>query len=84
MRVVQIPLLRDNYGYLVVSEETGETAVIDPSEAEPVLGRVEKEKVTLKAILNTHHHRDHTGGNSGILARARLEIYGHKDRKSVV
>ena len=81
MRVVQIPLLRDNYGYLVVSEETGAAAVIDPSEAEPVLSRVEKEKVTLKAILNTHHHRDHTGGNSGILSHARLEVYGHKNDK---
>jgi hydroxyacylglutathione hydrolase len=81
MRVVQIPLLRDNYGYLVVSEETGAAAVIDPSETEPVLSRVEKEKVALKAILNTHHHRDHTGGNSGILARSRLEVYGHKNDK---
>lgn len=81
MRVVQIPLLRDNYGYLVVSEETGAAAVIDPSEAEPVLSRVEKEKVALKAILNTHHHRDHTGGNSGILACMRLEVYGHKNDK---
>jgi hydroxyacylglutathione hydrolase len=81
MRVVQIPLLRDNYGYLVVSEETGAAAVIDPSEAEPVLGRIDKEEVTAKAILNTHHHRDHTGGNPGILAQARLEVYGHKNDK---
>ena len=81
MRVIQVPLLRDNYGYLVVNEENGTAAVIDPSEAEPVLGRVEKEKVTLKAILNTHHHRDHTGGNPGILARSRLEVYGHKNDK---
>ena len=79
MRVVQIPLLRDNYGYLVVCEDTGEAAVVDPSEAEPVLSRSEKEKVTLKTILNTHHHRDHTGGNSGILARYPLEVYGHKN-----
>ena len=78
MRIVQIPLLRDNYGYLVVCEDTREAAVVDPSEAEPVLDRVEKEKVTLKAILNTHHHRDHTGGNPGLLARLRLEVYGHR------
>jgi hydroxyacylglutathione hydrolase len=81
MRVVQIPLLRDNYGYLVVSEETGDAAVIDPSEAEPVLARIEKEKVTPRAILNTHHHRDHTGGNAGLLARFRLEVYGHMEDK---
>ena len=61
MRIVQIPLLRDNYGYLAVCEETGETAVIDPSEADPVLERIDKEKVDATAILNTHHHRDHRG-----------------------
>jgi len=84
MRIVQIPLLRDNYAYLVVCEDTGEAAVVDPSEAEPVLRQVEKEKVTLKAILNTHHHRDHTGGNPGLLARHRLEVYGHRnDRERI-
>lgn len=80
MRVVQIPLLRDNYGYLVVSE-TGDAAVIDPSEAEPVIARIEKEKVTPRTILNTHHHRDHTGGNAGLLARWRLDVYGHMQDK---
>ncbi|HEX9444647.1 MAG TPA: hydroxyacylglutathione hydrolase [Candidatus Binatia bacterium] len=83
MRIVQIPLLRDNYGYLVVSD-TGATAVIDPSEAEPVLARMEKEKVAPSAILNTHHHRDHTGGNSGLLGRLKLDVYGHKqDRERI-
>jgi len=78
MKVVQIPLLRDNYGYLVVCEKTGEAAVVDPSEGEPVLRQMEKEKVRLKAILNTHHHRDHTGGNPFLLERLSLEVYGHK------
>ncbi len=75
--MVQIPLLRDNYGYLIVCDRTSEAAIVDPSEAEPVLRRVEKEKVSLKAILNTHHHRDHTGGNSGLLEQGSLEVYGH-------
>jgi len=81
MRIVQIPLLRDNYGYLAVCEETGAAAVIDPSEAEPVLARIEKEPIETTAILNTHHHRDHTGGNPGLLARRRLEVYGHRSDK---
>ena len=84
MRIVQIPLLRDNYGYLVVCEKTGQAAVIDPSEADPVAERIEKEKVDAKAILNTHHHRDHTGGNSGLLASRKLEVYGHvSDEKRI-
>jgi hydroxyacylglutathione hydrolase len=81
MRIVQIPLLRDNYGYLAVCEATGEAAVIDPSEAEPVLQRIDKEKVAVKAILNTHHHRDHTGGNQGLLARGKFAVYGHTSDK---
>jgi hydroxyacylglutathione hydrolase len=78
MKIVQIPLLRDNYGYLIVCQRTNTAAVIDPSEAEPVLRRIEQEKVALKAILNTHHHRDHTGGNEGILASGTVAVYGHK------
>ena len=77
MRLVQIPLLRDNYAYLIVCEGTNDAAVVDPSEAEPVLRQVEKENVALKAILNTHHHRDHTGGNPGLLEKWSLEVYGH-------
>jgi hydroxyacylglutathione hydrolase len=78
MKIVQIPLLRDNYGYLIICQKTNTAGIVDPSEAEPVLRRVELEKVTLKAILNTHHHRDHTGGNEGLLAKQSLEVYGHK------
>ena len=78
MRIVQIPLLRDNYGYLIVSQQTNNAVVIDPSEADPVWQRVEQEKVSLTAILNTHHHRDHTGGNEGILAQHKVDVYGHK------
>src|SRR5258705_10037238 len=78
MKIVQIPLLRDNYGYLIVCDKTKNAAIIDPSEADPVLARIDQEKVPLQAILNTHHHRDHTGGNEGILAKHKAEVYGHK------
>src|SRR5713226_7190817 len=82
MKIVQIPLLRDNYGYLIVCQKTNTAGIIDPSEAEPVLRRVEQEKVALTAILNTHHHRDHTGGNDGLLARQKLKVYGHQSDKN--
>lgn len=78
MNIVQIPLLRDNYGYLIVCPKTNSAAIVDPSEAEPVLARVAQEKTTLRIILNTHHHRDHTGGNEGLLARHQLEVCGHQ------
>jgi hydroxyacylglutathione hydrolase len=78
MKIIQIPLLRDNYGYLIVCPKTNAAAIIDPSEADPVLRRVEQENVNLLAILNTHHHRDHTGGNDGLLAQHTLKVYGSK------
>ncbi|MFQ5916514.1 MAG: hydroxyacylglutathione hydrolase [Candidatus Binatia bacterium] len=78
MKVIQIPLLRDNYAYLLICEVTKQTAVVDPSEAAPVLRKVEEEGVHLGAILNTHHHWDHTGGNPALLERMPLEVYGHR------
>ncbi len=77
MKVIPIPCLKDNYAYLVVCE-SGEAGVVDPSEAPPVEAAVKREGVRLTAILNTHHHWDHTGGNKGLLAaNPKLKVYGH-------
>src|SRR5262249_58038199 len=46
--------------------------------------RIEKDKVAVKAILNTHHHRDHTGGNQALLARRKLAVYAHRSDKERV
>ncbi len=80
MKIHQIPLLRDNYGYLLVCEKTNQAAIVDPSEADPVLRRLEQENVEPVAILNTHHHRDHTGGNQGLLAIHKLKVYAPQKR----
>ena len=77
-------MLRDNYGYLVVCEKTNQAAIDDPSEAEPVLRRLALEPVTLTAILNTHHHRDHTGANEGMLAAHKGRVYGHESGRARV
>jgi hydroxyacylglutathione hydrolase len=78
MRVVPVPCLKDNYAYLVVCERTGEAAVVDPSEAAPVLAAVERERVKLVAIWCTHHHLDHVGGNEEIASRGGIrEVTGH-------
>lgn len=60
MEVVPVPCLRDNYAYLVIVD--GKAAVVDPSEADPVLGAVQSAEVTLTEIWLTHHHWDHVGG----------------------
>ncbi len=66
--VQRLPALSDNYIWLLVTPE-GEAAVVDPAEAAPVLEALEQQGLTLTAILNTHHHGDHVGGNRELLAR---------------
>jgi hydroxyacylglutathione hydrolase len=78
MRVAPIPCLKDNYAYLVVCEESGDAAVVDPSEAAPVIAAVEAARVRLVAIWNTHHHWDHVGGNEELAKKYGVKsVYGH-------
>ncbi len=63
MDVIPIPLLSDNYGYLVVGPDGTRAAVVDCSDAGPVLREVGRRGLRLEAILSTHHHFDHVGGN---------------------
>ena len=66
LEVVAVPVLTDNYVWLIHNGETGETAAVDPSVAEPVLDAVAAKGWSLTQVLNTHWHPDHTGGNEGI------------------
>lgn len=72
--ITPIPCLKDNYAYLVTCEKTGKRAIVDPSEAAPVLAATTK----LDAIWNTHHHWDHVGGNEELVAKLGVrEVCGH-------
>src|SRR5687767_3199591 len=78
MRIIPVPCLKDNYAYLVVCETTGRTAVVDPSEAEPVQAAANRLGLTIDAIWNTHHHHDHVGGNQPLVAtHPGIEVVAH-------
>lgn len=82
MKVVPIPVLADNYAYLIIDETTKEAGVVDPSEAGPVSDTIRKEGVKLLSIINTHHHWDHVGGNEELLKEfPGVKVYGHKRDK---
>jgi len=66
LEVVPVPVLTDNYVWLIHNSESGETAAVDPSVAEPVLAAVAAKGWQLSQVLNTHWHPDHTGGNAAI------------------
>ena len=74
MEVVAVPVLTDNYVWLLHDTASGETAAVDPSVGPPVLAEVETRGWRLTQILNTHWHPDHTGGNQAIKAATGCTI----------
>lgn len=71
-----IPVLNDNYTYIIRSDSGGFTAVVDPATAEGPMEAIEAGGGRLDVILNTHHHHDHIGGNAGLKARYGARVIG--------
>ena len=82
MRIEIIKCLQDNYSYLVIDDSNKIACVIDPSEAKPIINCVEKNRVELKYILNTHHHYDHVGGNVNLKEKYNAKIVGFRNDKN--
>ena len=82
MRIEIIKCLQDNFSYLVIDEENNSACVIDPSEASPIIEYVEKLKLNLKFILNTHHHFDHIGGNKDLKKKYNAKVIGFEKDKN--
>ena len=82
MEVEIISCLKDNYSYLVIDKYNNSACIVDPSESEPIIEIIEKKKVNLKFILNTHHHYDHVGGNEILKKKFGAKIIAFKDDKN--
>jgi len=76
IEIVRVPVLSDNYVWLVHDATSGETLVIDPAVAEPVLAAAEARGWKITQIWNTHWHPDHVGGNAEIKAATGCIITG--------
>ncbi|HMI19755.1 MAG TPA: hydroxyacylglutathione hydrolase [Sphingomonas sp.] len=76
IEVVRIPVLEDNYIWLAHDDVSGETVVIDPAEAAPVLAEADRRGWRIGQIWNTHWHGDHIGGNAAIKAATGCLVTG--------
>ena len=76
VEIARIPALSDNYIWLVHDAASGETTVIDPAVAEPVLAEADRRGWPVTQIWNTHWHPDHTGGNAAIKAATGCRVTG--------
>lgn len=74
--IIQVPVLSDNYVYLIHEPGSGATAVIDAGVAEPVLAAAAARGWSISDIWNTHWHPDHTGANLAIHAATGCRITG--------
>lgn len=72
--VIRIPAFKDNYIWLL--RKGASAVVVDPGDARPVLEVLEREGLTLSAILITHHHADHQGGVARLLEHHPVEVFG--------
>ncbi len=73
--VITIRALGTNLIYLHGCGD-GRVFVIDPGSAAPVLEALERQSLSLAAILATHHHWDHIAGAADLQAKARCELIG--------
>jgi hydroxyacylglutathione hydrolase len=78
LKIELIPVLSDNYAYLVHEPAAGVTAVVDPPVVEPVLERLKARGWKLDWILSTHHHADHTAGNLELKQATGCRVAGAK------
>ena len=76
LEILRIPVLSDNYVWLIHEAESGETMVVDPAVAAPVLAEADRRGWRITQIWNTHWHPDHTGGNAEIKAATGCVITG--------
>lgn len=74
LNIHPIHAFRDNYIWVIHNQN--HAAVIDPGIASPVIEYLQSKKLQLSAILITHHHHDHTGGNAELLQSFDVPVYG--------
>jgi hydroxyacylglutathione hydrolase len=71
-----VPILKDNYAWLLRETSTGATGIVDPADAQPIIEAIEKAGGKLDLILLTHHHADHIAGVDEVRARFHCPVVG--------
>ena len=74
MKLLPLPAFSDNYIWMV--HDGHEALVVDPGDAAPVHEALRSMRLSLRAILVTHHHGDHTGGVSALRDATSAAVYG--------
>lgn len=74
LNIYPVHAFKDNYIWVIHNQNYA--VVVDPGIASPVIEYLALKKLQLSAILITHHHHDHTGGNAELLKLCDVPVYG--------
>jgi hydroxyacylglutathione hydrolase len=75
--IIPVAQLKDNFAYLVGADGAPDVGVIDCAEAGKVLDEVKRRGLNLTAVLSTHWHPDHVGGNEDLVrAVPGIRVFG--------
>ena len=80
IEITPLSAFSDNYIWLLV--RGSQAVVVDPGDAAPVIEALGRLKLTLEAVLVTHHHGDHIGGIPQLLEHRAVPVYGPKAEQS--
>lgn len=73
LTTLPLPAFADNY--IWVLHDGVHAVAVDPGDPAPLEAFLDTHRLTLVAVLITHHHRDHTGGNVRLRQRRNCAIY---------
>jgi hydroxyacylglutathione hydrolase len=73
-----------NFNYLIACAETGEALAVDPLDHAKCLAAAKARGWSITQILNTHEHRDHTGGNTQVVAATHAKLLAHANAKDKI
>lgn len=76
LTAISVPMLSDNYAWLLRDEASGALAFIDPADSAAATDAVAAMGGTLDMVLLTHHHNDHIGGAEALRTRFGARIVG--------
>lgn len=71
-----VPILSDNYAWMLRDGGTGAVGIVDPADAKPIIAALEQAGGRLDLILLTHHHADHIAGTDEVRARFGCKVVG--------
>jgi len=84
LKIDAVPAFNDNYIWLIHASDRRHVLIVDPGDAEQVIEAIEKHQLIPAGILITHHHDDHIGGVSQLIAEYNIPVHGSNISSIVV